>query len=355
MRHPRLMAFFIFIIGLFGISILSYIFIQPQPYYLQGEVEADKINVSSKVPGRLLQFVAEEGQRVQKGDVVAILDRPQLDAKKKQAESAQKAAQAQSDKAEKGAREEQIRMAYNQWLQAQAGKELAEKSFQRIRKLFEEGVVPAQKHDEVEAQYKMACKLEATAKAQYDMAVNGTRIEDKKAAEALVQQASGAVQEVDSLIEEVTVSAPTSGEILEHIVFPGEIASSGMPLLTMIDPNKIWVTFNVREDQLKGLKIGNTIVGMIPAINLHTLEMEVYYISPLGEFATWRATSASGGFDLRTFEVRARPLQKLDELRPGMSVIVPWERPEKEVNWLIRVRKKVDRVLEKYVFTKDNT
>ena len=355
MRHPRLVAFFIFMISLFAISFLSYIFIQPQPFYLQGEVETDKINVSAKVPGRVLEIVAEEGQRVKQGDVVAILDRPQLEAKKKQAESAQKAAQAQFEKAEKGAREEQIRMAYHQWLQAQAGKELAEKSFQRIQKLFEEGVVPAQKRDEVEAQYKMACRLEATAKAQYDMAVNGTREEDKKAAEALVQQAYGAVQEVDSLIDEVRVLAPIDGEILEHIVYPGEIASAGMPIITMLNTEKIWITFNIREDQIKGLQIGQVIAGMIPALNRRVLEMEVYYISPLGEFATWRATSASGGFDLRTFEVRAKPLQKMEGLRPGMSIVVPWERPEKEADWVISIRGKIDNFIKRFVSRKGNS
>ncbi len=349
MRHPRLVAFFIFMISLFAVSFLSYIFIQPQPFYLQGEVETDKINVSAKVPGRVLEIIAEEGQRVKKGDTVAILDRPQLEAKKKQAESAQKAAQAQFEKAEKGAREEQIRMAYNQWLQAQAGKELAEKSFQRIQKLFEEGVVPAQKRDEVEAQYKMACRLEATAKAQYDMAINGTREEDKKAAEALVQQASGAVQEVESLIDEVHVTAPIDGEILEHIVYPGEIASAGMPIVTMLNPDKIWITFNIREDQMNGLHIGQVIAGMIPALNRRVLEMEIYYISPLGEFATWRATSASGGFDLRTFEVRAKPLQKPEGLRPGMSIVVPWERPDKEADWVIFIRGKIDNLIKRFV------
>lgn len=355
MRHPRLVAFFIFMISLFAISFLSYVFIQPQPFYLQGEIETDKINVSAKVPGRVLEIIAEEGQRVKKGDVVAILDRPQLEAKKKQVESARTAAQAQFEKAEKGAREEQIRMAYNQWLQAQAGKELAEKSFQRIQKLFEEGVVPAQKRDEVEAQYKMACRLEATAKAQYDMAINGTREEDKKTAEALVQQASGAVQEVDSLIDEVNVTAPIDGEILEHIVYPGEIASAGMPIITMINTDKIWVTFNVREDQMIGLKIGQTIAGMVPALNRRVLEMEVYYISPLGEFATWRATSASGGFDLRTFEVRAKPLQKPEGLRPGMSVVVPWKRPDKEAEWAIFIREKIDNFIRRYISRKGSS
>lgn len=354
MEHPRLVAFFVFLIGLFVVSLLSYLFIQPQPYYLQGQVEVDKINVSAKVPGRVVEIIAEEGKRVTKGEVVAILDKPQLEAKKKQAESARKAAEAQFEKAQKGAREEQIRMAYNQWLQAQAGKELAEKSFQRIQKLYEEGVVPAQKRDEVEAQYKMACRLEATARAQYDMAVNGTREEDKKSAEALVEQASGVVEEVDSLIEEISVTAPIDGEVLEHIVLPGELASAGMPIMTMINLDKAWVSFNVREDQLMGIQIGKVIAGMVPALGMRVLEMEVYYISPLGEFGTWRATSASGGFDLRTFEIRAKPLNKPEGLRPGMSVIVPWKRPESEVSWLIRLRGRFDELIEKYIIGKSD-
>lgn len=325
-RHPRVIAIFIILIVLVGLSGAGWILIQPQPQFIQGEAEATKVNVSAKIPGRVQDLLAKEGQAVKKGDILAVLDRPQLEAKKQQAQGAHDAASAQRDKAENGAREEQIRMANNQWLQAKAGAEFAEKSFKRVQRLFEDGVLPAQRRDEVEAQYNMTRKLEAAAKAQYDMAVNGTREEDKAAAAALVNQASGAVSEVDSLIEESEVRAPIDGEIVEHIANLGELASAGMPIMTMVDLSDVWVTFNIREDHLAGLKMGEHLSGKIPALNGQPVEMEVTYISALGDFATWRATSAAGGFDLRTFEVRAKPAAAIDGFRPGMSVVVPWDR-----------------------------
>ncbi len=321
-RHPRLAAVFILLLVLVGLSAGAWFLMQPLPQYIQGQVEATKVNVSAKVPGRLEELLVDEGQTVKKGDVVAVLDSPQLQAKRQQAEGAQKAATAQRDKAEHGAREEQIRMAYNQWLQAKAGADFAEKSFQRVQRLFEDGVVPAQRRDEVEAQFNMARKLEATAKAQHDMAVNGAREEDKAAAAALVDQASGAVSEVDSLLEEARVRSPIDGEVLEHIVNVGELAGSGLPLITVVDLSDIWVTFNIREDHLGGMKMGERLKGRVPALNDQEIELDVTYIAALGDFAAWRATSVLGGFDLRTFEVRGTPVEPVEGLRPGMSVVV---------------------------------
>lgn len=325
-RHPRLVTILIILIGLPVLSVVSWLLIQPAPQYLQGEVETTKINVSAKIPGRIEEMLVREGQSVKKGNVIAVLDSPQLQAKRQQAQGAKDAASAQRDKADTGAREEQIRMAYNQWLQAKAGAELAEKSLGRVQRLFDDGVVPAQRRDEVQGQRDMALKLEAAAKAQYDMAVNGTRVEDKAAAAALLEQASGAVTEVDSLLEEARVRAPIDGEIVEHIVNLGELASAGMPIVTMVDLSDTWVVFNVREDHLAGLKMGDPLRGNAPALNNQSIDLEVTYIAPLGDFATWRATSISGGFDLRTFEVRARSSTPVDGLRPGMTVIVPWEK-----------------------------
>lgn len=326
MRVARFIAILLLLVVLAGLAAAAWVLSKPGPQYLQGEVEATKVNVSAKVPGRVEEMYFDEGQSVKKGDIIATLDRPQLEAKKQQAEAARSAASAQSEKAENGAREEQIRMAQSQWLQAQAGADFAQKSFERVERLFEDGVVPMQKRDEVQAQRDMARKLEAAAKAQYDMAVNGTRYEDKEAAAALVDQASGAVSEVDSLIEEAQVRAPIDGEVVEHIVNLGELASAGMPIVTLIDLTDVWATFNVREDNLGGLKMGEHLQATVPALNGQTVEVEVVYIAPLGDFATWRSTSASGGFDLRTFEVRMRPLSPVDGLRPGMSMLILWDR-----------------------------
>ncbi|MBX7258944.1 MAG: efflux RND transporter periplasmic adaptor subunit [Candidatus Hydrogenedentes bacterium] len=322
----RLFSMLIVLCLIAGVAVSAWYFKQPLPQCIQGEVEATKVNVSAKVPGRVEEMRAEEGQSVKKGDIVAVLDRPQLQAKRNQAQAAETAAGAQRDKAEHGAREEQIRMAHSQYLQAKAGAELAQKSLERVQRLFDDGVLPAQRRDEVQAQRDMANKLEAAAKAQYDMAVNGAREEDKVSASALVAQAAGAVEEVDSLIEEANVRAPRDGEVVEHIVNLGELASAGMPILTLVDLSDVWVTFNIREDRLGGLKMGEKIQGTVPALNNLSVELVVTYIAALGDFATWRATSAAGGFDLRSFEVRAKPTQPTDGLRPGMSVIVPWAR-----------------------------
>ena len=322
-RHPRIIAALIILPALAALSVGAWFLLQPPPQFIQGQVEVTKVNVSAKVPGRVEEMFAAEGASVKKGDILARLDSPQLQAKRQQAQGAEKAASAQRDKADNGAREEQIRMAQNQWRQAQAGAELAEKSLGRVQRLADDGVVPAQRRDEVQAQRDMARKVEAAAKAQYDMAMNGARVEDKAAASALVDQAAGAVSEVDSLIEEACVRAPLDGEILEHIVNLGELASAGMPIVTMVNMTDLWVTFNMREDTLSGLKMGDHLYGTVPALTNQPIELEVTYIAPLGDFATWRATSASGGFDLRTIEVRGRPVHPMEGLRAGMSVIVP--------------------------------
>jgi HlyD family secretion protein len=325
-KLSSIIALIVVLLVVSGVTGASFVLVKPEPYYLQGEIEATKVNVSAKVPGRVEEFRAPEGGKVAKGDVVAVLDSPQLQAKKEQATGARNAAAAQSEKAQNGAREEEIRMANNRWLQAKAGRELAEVSFARVQRLFNDGVVPAQKRDEVEAQLKMARELESMAKAGYDMAQNGARDEDKTAAAALVDQASGAVAEVDSLLEEAQGRAPISGEVNEHVVEAGELASSGMPIMTIVDLDDVWATFNIREDHFGGLKMGEKIQGMVPALKNAPVELEVTYIAALGDFARWRATSATGGFDLKTFEVHAKPARKLEGLRPGMSVVVPWER-----------------------------
>lgn len=329
-KHPRLAALFIIGLVLLGLTVSAWLLAAPVPEFIQGEVEATKVNVSAKIPGRVEELLVPEGGRAERGAVLAVLDSPQLEAKRRQAEGARAAASAQRDKAETGAREEEIRAAYNKYLQAQAGAELARKSFERVERLYQDGVVPAQRRDEVQAQYEMALKLTAAAQAIHEMAVRGAREEDKAAAAALVEQAGGAVSEVESLIEEAQVRAPIAGEVLEHIVKAGELASAGMPIATVIDLDDVWVTFNVREDRLGGLRVGDPLRAMVPALNFAPLDLEVSYIAALGDFATWRATSAQGGFDLRTFEVRARPTAPADGLRPGMSVIAPWDRAPRQ-------------------------
>jgi HlyD family secretion protein len=288
---------------------------------IQGQVEVGEYRVSSKVPGRILEIRVKEGDFVKVGDTLAILDAPEVRAKMEQARSAQDAASALELKAQNGAREEQIRGAYNLLQQAKAGFEVAEKSYGRVQRLYDEGVLSAQKRDEVYAQYKaMEAQMKA-AQSQYDMAVNGARREDKLAAAAQVGRAKGAVQEVNSYINETVQIAQMEGEVTDIYPKMGELVGTGAPIMSIAVMKDLWGTFNVREDQLGGLEVGKTFTAFVPAFNKE-IQMKVYYMKDQGSYAVWKATKANGQYDLKTFEVKARPVDKMDGLRPGMSLII---------------------------------
>ena len=243
------------VIIVFLIAIFGFIFWEPVPEIIQGEAEATEVRISGKVPGRIERFWVDEGDQVKKGDTVAILDSPEVMAKFNQAQAAEEAAQAMSDKAQKGAREEQKAMAFQTWKKAQAALDVAKKSFDRVQKLFENDVVSAQKRDETEANYKAMLATEQAAKAQYEMAKNGAEKEDKLAAEAQVNRARGAVEEVSSYIKETFLISPISGEISERYPKVGELVGTGSPVMNVLDLEDMWVVFNVREDLLGDLKM----------------------------------------------------------------------------------------------------
>jgi len=262
-----------------------------------------------------------EGDREMRGDTVAILDSPEVMAKFNQAQAAEEAAQALSDKAQKGAREEQKTMAFQTWKKAQAALDVAKKSFDRVQKLFENDVVSAQKRDETEANYKAMLATEQAAKAQYEMAKNGAEKEDKLAAEAQVNRARGAVEEVSSYIKETFLISPISGEISERYPKVGELVGTGSPVMNVLDLEDMWVVFNVREDLLGDLKMGTVFTGYIPALNNKEVQLKVTHMKNMGTYAAWRATKTTGQYDAKTFEVKAVPTEKVEGLRPGMSVL----------------------------------
>ncbi len=303
------------------VAAIGFLALDRDPDIIQGQVEVSEYRVSSKVPGRILEIRVKEGDFVKAGDTLAIIDAPEVRAKMEQARSAESAASALELKAQNGARKEQIQGAYNVYQQAKAGYEVAEKSYQRIQRLFDEGVVSAQKRDEVYATYKaMEAQMKA-AQSQYDMAVNGARMEDKMAAAAQVGRARGAVQEVSSYIHETVQTAQMDGEVSDIYPKVGELVGTGSPIMSISMMNDMWGTFNVREDQLNGMKVGSELTAFVPAFNKE-VKMKVYYLKDQGSYAVWKATKATGQYDLKTFEVKARPVEKLDGLRPGMSLII---------------------------------
>jgi HlyD family secretion protein len=303
------------------VGVIGFFAFSRQTEVIQGQVEVSEYRVSSKVPGRILEIRVKEGDFVKVGDTLAILDAPEVQAKMEQAQSAHDAASALELKAKNGAREEQVRGAYNLLQQAKAGLEIAEKSYQRIQRLFDEGVVSEQKRDEVYAQYKaMEAQMKA-AQSQYDMAVNGARREDKLAAAAQVGRAKGAVQEVNSYIHETVQIAQMEGEVMDIYPKQGELVGTGSPIMTIAVMKDMWGTFSVREDQLSDLQVGKTFTAFVPAFNTD-IQLKVFALKDEGTYAVWRATKANGQYDLKTFEVKARPVKKFDGLRPGMSLVI---------------------------------
>ena len=311
-------------IAIFAIVLILsiYFFSNREPVYLQGQVEAKQINVAPKVPGRVKAIYKQEGDQVHKGDLLLELESTELDAKLSQAEAARLAAQAQSDKAQRGARSEQIQGAYNVWQQAQAAAQLAEKTYQRVSNLYNEKVLPAQKKDEAYTQMVALQKQAEAAKSQYEMAKNGARVEDKTAAQALVAQAQGVITEVNAYKDGSKVFAPADAEIQTIIPNEGEIVNAGYPVMNLIDSSDEWVVFNIREDKMADFKIGAKFKGIVPALGNQEIEMEVKHIAVQADFATWTATKSKGDFDKKTFAIKAYPTQKVKDLRPGMSVLV---------------------------------
>lgn len=311
----------VFTLAIVAIGLIGTLAFKSEPEVIQGYVEVSEYRVSSKVPGRVLELRVKEGDYVKVGDTLAILDAPDVKAKLAQAQSAESAATAMDQMANNGARREQINGAFALLQQAKAGLEIAQKSYNRVQRLYDEGVMSAQKRDEAFANYKALEAQVKAAKSQYDMAVNGARREEKLAAAAQVNRAKGAVQEVNSYINETMQIAQKEGEVSD--VFPkvGELIGTGSPIMNISILDDMWGTFNVREDQLNGMQVGSTITAFVPAFNKDIM-MKVYYIKDQGSYATWKATKANGQYDLKTFEVKARPIKPFEGLRPGMSLII---------------------------------
>lgn len=301
-----------------------YVF-KPVPLVVQGEVDATQVDVAPKIFGRVETLNVKEGDAVTKGQALATLKSPEIEAKATQAASAKEAASAIREKADNGARKQEIEAAQHAWQMALAGAELARKSYERVMQLYESDHVSLQTLDETMAKWKAATQLAEAAHATYDMAMTGAREEDKKAAHAVEKQAGGVVSEVQSYLSETEVKSPIDGEIVDVVVDPGELVTPGFPVFSIIDLTDTWVVFNLREDLLARIQMGSTFSARFPALDNQVVELKVDYIKALGDFATWRATKTSGDFDRKTFEVRARATTPVEGLRPGMTALVEWD------------------------------
>ncbi len=321
-QHVSILLAVAAMVGVIGIvALIGYYFIPDKEEIIQGQMDVSEYRISSKVPGRILELRVQEGDFVHAGDTVAILEAPEVNAQAESAAAAENAAAALSDMANKGARQEQIQGALEMWNKAKAGLDIAKKSYERINRLYEEGVMTAQKRDEVYANYQASLAQEKAAKSQYDMAVNGAREEERRAAAEKVNMAKGNVNLVKAYKKETIQIANIDGEVSEIYPKIGELVGTGSPIMTISITDDIWGSFNVREDQLKGMKMGDVITAYVPAIE-KDIKLKVYFVKDQGSYAVWKATKASGQYDMKTFEVKARPTEKLEGIRPGMSLIM---------------------------------
>lgn len=307
-----------------GLGVGLWLSYRPVPDQLQGMVDARELRITSKVTGRIADFHVEEGQPVRAGQLLYTLDSPEVAARSEQAGGALVAAEATADKADEGARPEDIRAAEAQWRRAQAAADLAQTTYARTQEMYDQGVIAGQKRDESRANAVASTEAARAARAQYDLALAGARRQDRQAAGGQVRQARGAVAEVEAAERETRVLAPSSGEVGRRLAQPGELVPQGFPVFMLTDIEHPWVTLTLREDQFSGIRRGQTLTGRIPALENRTARFRVTFIAPAGDFATWRATRQSSGFDVKSFEVRVAPVSRVDGLRPGMTVLFDW-------------------------------
>jgi len=293
----------------------------PKPSVLQGQIEAREYNISSKVAGRVDQVLVRRGDLVNPGDLLYAIDSPELQAKLMQAEGGRDAAQAMQQEADNGARKQQVMAAKEQWSKAQAAATLAKTTFNRIEVLFNEGVLARQKRDEAFTQWQAAKYTEQAAYAMYQMADEGARVETKAAAAGNARMAEGAVNEVNAVLADSQMRSPKMAQVSEVLLQSGELAPSGFPVVSLIDMNDAWAVFQIREDQLRHVKQGQTLMLNIPALD-RDVAFTVSHIAVMGDFATWRATESGHDFDMRTFQVELRPNEVIADLRVGMSVLL---------------------------------
>ena len=320
-----LKIFLLFVtIGL-GLGWLAYTFweaYQPKPYRIQGQIEAQQYNVGSKLAGRIGEVLVRKGDLVGKGQLIYTILSPEIKAKLSQAMAGQDAAEALATEAKSGARKQQLAAAKDKWQQALAAAQLLEKTYQRIDNLYRDGVVAQQRRDEALTK-SQAARFEANAASQmYQMAQEGARAETISAAQSKARMAAGAVAEVEAYAVDTRIESHHGGEVSQILLQAGELAPQGFPVVTLVDMNDAWVVFHVREDHLAEFIQGTEFNATIPALDQNPRQFRVSHVAVMGDFATWRATNSDQGFDMRSFEVEARPLRPVAGLRVGMSVLV---------------------------------
>lgn len=325
MKSSNRILFVLFIVILLIIltlSILGIFLTKEKDIVLQGQIEADEYNISGLLPGRIEKIYVEKGEKVRKGDTLIHIVSKEVIAEYEAQKALENAASLQSEKIDAGSRNQLISITKELWEGAKSDLKLAKTTYNRIKILHEDSIVSQQRKDEAEAIYKSALAAERAAYYQYQIALEGAQEQDKATAKAMAVAAQNNSEVVKALLNDSRLTSPISGEVATISLNEGELTSIGTNIMTVLDIDNPYLVLNVREDLLSNFKMGGTILCNIPAIDLKDIPFIVNYISPLGSFATWKATKETGGYDLRTFEIQAVPMTKVYDLRPGMSVLI---------------------------------
>ena len=288
------------------LAIIGFVFMREPDEIIEGQADATSVRISGKLPGRVVELMVSEGDMVKAGDTLVHIHSSLAEAKLMQAEAMENVAAAQNQKVDAGTRSQIIQAAAELVAQSKAGATITRKTYDRMQRLFEQGVVSEQKRDEAKAAYDAAVAAQQAAESQLSLARSGAQKEDKESAAALVTAARGGVAEVESLLEDQYLTAPCDGQIDQIYPQPGELVSLGAPIMSLLKIDDKWVTFNVREELLSQMKLGDSITVEIPALDRMSAKARIYYVRDMGSYATWRATKATGDWDSRTFEVKAR-------------------------------------------------
>jgi HlyD family secretion protein len=316
-----LVALTVVVVACIVLSIIGFVFLDKPADIVEGQADATSVRVSGKLPGRVVDIYVHEGDMVKAGDTLVHIHSSLAEAKLMQAEGMETVARTQDRKIDAGTRVQIINAARDLVTQAEAAVTITKKTYDRLQNLFNEGVVSEQKRDEAKAAYDAAVAGRDAAKSQYELAKQGAQKEDKESAAAMVNVAKGGVAEVQSVLEDQYLMAPCDGQVDQIYPEESELVMLGAPIMSILKTSDKWVTFNVREDLLKDMPLGGEIEIMIPALDKKKVKAKIYYSRDLGSYATWQATKATGQWDSKTFEIKARPLEDLPELRPGMTVI----------------------------------
>lgn len=316
-----LMTMGIVLLAVAVVSIIGFVFMNKPDNYIEGQFEGTTVRVSGKLAGRVERIYVREGDTVRAGDTLVHIHSSIVEAQLAQAQAMREATAAQNRKVDAGTRTQIVNAAADMLAQAQAAVTITERTYQRMERLFNEGVVTEQKRDEARAAYDAAVAARNAAESQLSLARDGAQIEDRQSAAAMVDAANSSVDQVEALLADSYLTAPCDGTIDQVFPEDGELVAMGAPIVNVLKADDRWVTFNVREELLSDLPMGKRFNVMVPALGGENVEVEVYFIRDMGTYATWRSTKPTGSYDSRTFQIKARPTSQNPGLRPGMSAV----------------------------------